>query len=92
MNRATIEKMIAEDDQGLLDIKSNANWRIYGRINGKRGGAFQGFEEDGTPVFGGSNLIYAPIWWDKSWSEVQAVCDKIIAGYPNCEATPDKCN
>lgn len=92
MEKETLVKMIEEDTQGLLDIESKANYRIYGRIKGQRGGAFHGFEENGTPVFGGGNLIYCPIWWGATWTEVQAVCDKIIAEYPECEATPDKCN
>ena len=93
LTKEVIEGMIAEDTQGLLDIDKKGNYRIYGRINGKRGGAFFGFteKEGGEPVFGGSNLIYAPIWWGKSWREVAEICDLIIARYPNCEATPSKC-
>lgn len=66
------------------------NWAIVGRINGKRGGRFQGRLEDNTPIFGGSNLLYAPIWWEKSFETVQKFCETIIADYPNCEAKPKK--
>ena len=92
MNQQLLERIISEDYQGLLETKTKAKWRIYGRINGKRGGTFQGFDDYDTPIFGGSNLIYAPIWWNKTWEEVEEICQKIISIYPNCQATPDKCN
>lgn len=92
MNKETLEEIIASDDSGLLDIDTKGVYRIYGRINGKRGGAFYGFTEEGEPVFGGGNLIHAPTWWNHTWREVSEICDKIIARFPNCEATPDKCN
>lgn len=91
MDRAVLEKLISEDDQGLLTIDRKSNWRIYGRLNGKRGGAFYGWDENNIPVFGGGKLIHAPIWWNKSFSEVQEVCNKIIADYPECEAMPYDC-
>jgi len=92
MEKAILEKLIAEDTQGLLDIDKKGIYRIHGRINGKRGGAFHGFTEEGEPVFGGANLIHAPTWWNHSFREVAEICDKIVARYPNCEAMPDKCN
>lgn len=93
MDKATLEAIIADDTQGLLDIDKKGVYRIYGRIHGKRGGAFFGFlEESGEPAFGGGNLIHAPTWWNHSWREVAEICDKIIARYPNCEATPSKCD
>lgn len=93
MEREVLERMVLEDQKsglGLLDINKKSNWRIYGRINGKRGGAFQGFDDDGVPIFGGSNLIYAPVWWNKSFSEVQEICEKILSKYPDCQALPDE--
>ncbi len=94
MNRETLMKLVADDTEGLIDIDTKGVYRIYGRIKGKRGGAFFGFteQEGGEPVFGGSNLFYAPTWWSNTWREVEEICQKIIARYPNCEATPDKCN
>lgn len=94
MDKLTLEAIIADDTQGLLDIDTKAIYRIYGRIKGKRGGAFFGFteKEGGEPVFGGSNLIYAPTWWSHTWREVAEICDIITARYPNCEATPSKCD
>lgn len=92
MNPQTIDEIIADDDLGLLDIEKKGIYRIYGRINGKRGGAFFGFTENNEPIFGGSNLIHAPTWWNHSFREVAEICDKIVARFPNCEAMPDKCN
>lgn len=66
------------------------NYMIYGNINGKRGGAFFGHYEDDTPVFGGGNLMHAPIWWNTTLPEVQLICDEIMRLYPNCTATPKK--
>lgn len=83
---------IIEEDHPLLDIDKKGIYRIHGRIKGERGGAFFGFCEDGTPAFGGANLIHAPTWWNHSFREVAEICDKIIARFPNCEAMPDKCN
>lgn len=91
MDKATLQALIADDDQGLLDIDTKGIWRIYGRINGKRGGCFMGFDENDAPIFGGSNLIYAPVWWDHSFREVDEVCDKIKAKCAECEAYPSKC-
>lgn len=94
MNKETLLELIASDTVGLLDTEKKGVYRIYGRIKGKRGGAFFGFTEleGGEPIFGGSNLIYAPTWWDNTYSEVAEICEKIIARYPNCEAMPNKCN
>lgn len=91
MNKQTLERLIQEDEFGLLDIKSKANYRIYGREKGKRGGAFFGVVADtGLPEFGGSNLIYAPIWWNVSFEEVDTICDKLRERFPNCEFSPEK--
>ena len=93
MNKSTLEELIASDNHGLLDIDTKANYRIYGRINGQRGGAFYGFCIDSNkPVFGGGNLIHAPVYWNRTWKEVDQICDKIKNKYPNCEATPEKCS
>ena len=92
MERQVLEKMIMEDNQGLLDIEAKANWMIYGRINGQRGGAFFGFDDQDIPVFGGGNLMRAPMWWNTTFNKVNEVCDKIKAIYPNCEAYPDQRN
>lgn len=92
MNKETLQKMIIGDDQGLLNIDIKGVYRIYGHINGKRGGAFYGFSENGEPIFGGGNLIHACMWWNNTWREINEICEKIIARFPNCEATPDKCN
>lgn len=67
------------------------NYRIKGKIKGKRGGAFQGIIPGEGPEFGGSNLIYAPIWWNKTYKEVEAICDKIMERFPECECHPEKC-
>jgi len=62
------------------------NFRIRGRIKGKRGGVFFGFFADtGKPSFGGSNLIYAPIWWSTTKEFVQSICDDIKKNHPDCE-------
>lgn len=91
MRKEVLEKMIREDDQGLLDIKSNANYRIYGREKGKRGGAFFGVvQESGRPEFGGSNLIYAPVWWNTTYEAVLEICDKLLSRFPDCEFSPEK--
>lgn len=91
MNNQMLEEIIESDDQGLLDIDKKGVYRIYGYINGRRGGAFYGFTKEGEPVFGGGKLIHAPMWWSHSWREVSEICDKIKNRYPNCEALPDKC-
>lgn len=93
MNKEQLKQMIAEDSQGLLDIKTPANYRIYGRVNGKRGGAFFGVVQDtGRPEFGGSNLIYAPIWWNTTYETVAKICDNLLERFPDCEFTPEKLN
>lgn len=87
-----LEQIIENDTSGLLDIDKKGNYMIYGRIIDERGGAFFGFDECGIPCFGGGNLIYALIWWDRTWREVAEICDKIKARYPECECYPEKRN
>ena len=92
MKKETLEKLIADDTQGILDIDKKGVYRIYGRINSKRGGAFFGFTEQNEPVFGGGNLIHAPVWWNHSFKEVADICDKIMLRYPDCQAIPNRCD
>lgn len=92
MDRATLDQFIAEDEHGLLEIHTKGHFRIYGRINGQRGGTLQGLDENNVPIFGGANLIYAPVWWNRTWQEVAQVCDKILAVYPECECYPQQIN
>jgi len=66
-----------------------SHYRIEGHEKGKRGGTFQGFLKDtGKPAFGGANLIYAPIFWDTTYEEVQKVCEKIMGEFPEFECNP----
>jgi hypothetical protein len=72
---------------------NTTNFVIYGRYNGKRGGTFQGFlKENGKPVFGGSNLIYAPVWWNTKKEKVQEICNKIIIDFPEVFCKPKQIN
>lgn len=92
MDKLLIESLIKDDEQNLLDIDKKGVYRIYGRIKGRRGGAFFGFNKNGEPIFGGGNLIHAPMWWSHTWREVSKFCDEITARYPACIAIPDKCD
>jgi len=61
------------------------NFRIYGNRKGQRGGCFFGISmDDNLPVFGGGNLIYAPIYWDKSWKDMDEIQKKLENQYPSC--------
>lgn len=67
------------------------NYQIYGRKKGSKGGVFFGFLEDsGLPCFGGSNVIYAPIWWSKTREQVQEICERITKDFPEYECQPKK--
>lgn len=68
-------------------VENKGHYRIYGNINGKRGGAFFGFS-NGIPSFGGGNLIYAPIWWDHTKDEMNTLCNEIKQRYADCEVKP----
>jgi len=63
------------------------NYRIRGKRKAdKRGGAYFGISmDDDLPVFGGSNLFYAPVWWDTTKEDMQAILDKMQAKFPSCE-------
>lgn len=63
------------------------NFRIRGKRKGdKRGGAYFGVSmDDDLPVFGGGNLIHAPIWWNTTKEAMQAICEKMQAKFPECE-------
>jgi hypothetical protein len=88
MDKETLQQLIEEDTEGLLSLEIEGVYRIYGRIKGQRGGCYFGFDEEGKPIFGGSNLIYAPTWWEHTLTEVTEVCKLIMEKYPNCEARP----
>ena len=68
------------------------NFRIRGKLKDeKKGGAYFGFCMDTEkPVFGGGNLIHAPIWWNTTKDYVQTVCDRIQDRYPDCECYPEQ--
>lgn len=63
------------------------NFRIYGkRKDAKRGGAFFGISiDDDLPIFGGSNLIYAPLYFNKSIMEKDEILEYFREKYPTCE-------
>ena len=64
-----------------------ANFLIEGRIKAERGGAFMGISEN-KPIFGGANIFYACVYWSTTKEEVEKICDKIKARFPNVEAKP----
>lgn len=74
-------------------IKIN-NFRIRGKLNGeKRGGAYFGICMDtDKPVFGGGNLINAPIWWNTTKDFVQNICDGLMKSHPECKCEPELLN
>jgi hypothetical protein len=81
----------------MKTIKSSVekhNFRIRGKLNSKKyGGVFFGFcNETHAPIFGGGNLIYAPIWWCTLKENVEKVCEKIKKQYPDCECFPEQLN
>jgi hypothetical protein len=63
------------------------NFRIRGRRKDhKRGGAYFGISmDDDLPVFGGGNLIHAPIWWNTTKEAMQAIIGRMQAKFPECE-------
>lgn len=65
------------------------NFRITGkRKNNKRGGAYFGISmDDNLPVFGGGNLIHAPIWWNTTKEAMQEVVKRMQEKFPSCEFT-----
>lgn len=90
MNKTKLDDLQSFVDSELALLKKSLlkNWRIYGYIGEGIGGTFHGFDENNVPIFGGANLVYAPIWWDKSLLEMQDICAKIQLKYPNCQASP----
>lgn len=73
----------------MMNKLKTGNYRIYGHIKGRRGGAYFGIAiEPREPVFGGSNLIYAPVYWDYTLEEVQFLCEGLMKEFPQCECHP----
>jgi hypothetical protein len=65
---------------------AETHYMIYGRKKGERGGAYFGISADtNEPVFGGGNLIYAPVWWDTPLEVVEAICARMMVDYPDYE-------